>query len=347
MNIVSVIIPIYKVEKYLRQCLDSVINQTYTDLEIILVDDGSPDNCGEICDVYAEIDYRIKVIHKQNEGLGYARNTGLSIATGEYVYFVDSDDWIDVNFIERMMDISNKYDADMTICGYKKYTEDACEMICSVSDICVYENNKVHDEILLPMIGRESTHYEDWTINMCVWTNLYRRNIIEDNSIRFMSEREYLSEDICFNLDYLYYSKKVVMTSDCLYHYRSNPVSLTNCYKANEFSMIIRLHKKINEMIDSMGLRDKVEFRLHRFFITKTRKTLFLLENSRMPLKDRLQITKNILNDKTLQRILSEYPIKKYALKYKVPAYFMKMGFSFGTVILFRFQTVIKSLLVR
>lgn len=97
--LLSVIIPVYKVEKYLRQCVDSVINQTYKNLEIILVDDGSPDNCGKICDEYAEKDKRVKVIHQLNKGLSGARNTGTEQASGEYIAFVDSDDWLDVHML--------------------------------------------------------------------------------------------------------------------------------------------------------------------------------------------------------------------------------------------------------
>ena len=99
---VSVIIPIYKVEKYLSRCLDSVVNQTLDDIEIVLVDDGSPDSCPEICDRYAKKDSRIKVIHKKNEGLGYARNSGMLIATGEYIAFLDSDDYVSKDMYEKV-----------------------------------------------------------------------------------------------------------------------------------------------------------------------------------------------------------------------------------------------------
>ena len=115
--LLSVIIPVYKVEKYLRQCVDSVINQTYKNLEIILVDDGSPDNCGKICDEYAEKDKRVKVIHQLNKGLSGARNTGTEQASGEYIAFVDSDDWLDVHMYEDLFGVLNKYN----FCGQVKY----------------------------------------------------------------------------------------------------------------------------------------------------------------------------------------------------------------------------------
>ena len=104
-KLVSIIVPIYKVEKYLKQCLDSILNQTYENIEIILVDDGSPDNCGKICDEYASNDKRIRVIHKENGGLSSARNAGLDVATGEYISFIDSDDYVSENFIKRLYDL--------------------------------------------------------------------------------------------------------------------------------------------------------------------------------------------------------------------------------------------------
>ena len=113
--LVSIIVPIYKVEPYLRRCLNSIVNQTYTNLEIILVDDGSPDGCPQICDEYAAKDKRIVVIHKKNGGLSDARNTGLDICKGEYISFVDSDDWVDEGYIEKLLSFTQKENADIAI----------------------------------------------------------------------------------------------------------------------------------------------------------------------------------------------------------------------------------------
>ena len=121
---VSVILPVYNVEKYLRQCLDSVVTQSYRNLEIILVDDGSPDHCPEICDEYAARDGRIKVIHKENGGVSQARNTGLRAASGEWISWIDPDDWVSVHFIQYMLNYALEYDADIVICGrYEEYAD--------------------------------------------------------------------------------------------------------------------------------------------------------------------------------------------------------------------------------
>lgn len=123
-DMITVIIPVYKVEEYLCECIDSIIAQTYTNLEIILVDDGSPDNCGKICDEYAEKDPRIKVIHQENGGLSAARNAGLDIATGDYIGFVDSDDYIELNFFKELYKSIQEYNSELAVCGVKKFGMD-------------------------------------------------------------------------------------------------------------------------------------------------------------------------------------------------------------------------------
>lgn len=116
---ISIIVPVYKVEKYLKRCVDSILNQTFEDFECILVDDGSPDRCGEICEEYGKKDSRIKVLHQKNQGQGSAKNAGLKIAEGQYICFVDSDDWIEKNYLEIMYTHAVKYDVDVVMCGYR------------------------------------------------------------------------------------------------------------------------------------------------------------------------------------------------------------------------------------
>ena len=116
-NQISVVVPVYKVEPYLRKCLDSIVNQTYRDLEIILIDDGSPDNCGRICDEYAERDARIRVVHQENSGLSAARNAGLKLVSGSYIGFVDSDDWIEPDMYSYLLGNALEYQADIAVCS--------------------------------------------------------------------------------------------------------------------------------------------------------------------------------------------------------------------------------------
>ena len=123
---VSIIVPVYNVEKYLDRCMESLLNQTLKDIEIILVDDGSPDNCPQMCDEYAKKDSRVKVVHKANAGLGYARTSGLEVATGEYVAFVDSDDYVDLDAYQTMYNEAVRENADYVCCGYKRIAHGKC-----------------------------------------------------------------------------------------------------------------------------------------------------------------------------------------------------------------------------
>ena len=119
-GLVTIVLPIYNVEKYLNRCINSIVNQTYKNLEIILVDDGSPDKCSQMCDEWEKKDTRIKVVHKQNEGLGMARNTGIENATGDYICFFDSDDYLELTAIEKLYKLAKKTDSDIVTYGYSK-----------------------------------------------------------------------------------------------------------------------------------------------------------------------------------------------------------------------------------
>ncbi len=337
-DFISVIIPIYNVEQYLPQCINSVLNQTYTKLEIILVDDGSPDNCGKISDEYAQKDSRIKVVHKKNAGLGEARNTGLEVATGEYIYFIDSDDWIEPNMLYTLLEEMENENADFVMCGFKKCAEGLDPVMDRHTESKqTFSKKQVMEQLLFPMIAQKSDVREDYTINMCVWTNLYKRSIIETHHIRFLSEREYLSEDICFNLEYLKYTKHAVLLPDTFYCYRYNPTSLTSRYKGAEYDMLVRLYAEVCKIVDQIQIEDEPEFRKQRFFLTKTREVLFRLANSNFSLKKRIKICGKILSDNTLQTVLSEYPMKNYAKKYKIPAILMQKKLAWATVMLFYF----------
>lgn len=333
---ISIIVPIFNVELYIHQCIDSILNQTYKNLEIILVDDGSPDSCGRICDEYAQKDSRIKVIHKQNEGLGEARNTGLGEATGDYIYFIDSDDWIELNMLATLVHELEQEQADFVMCGFKKCAEGRQPVIDHHTEQKqTFRGKEIIKQLFLPMVAQKSEVKEDYTINMCVWTNLYKRDIIEKYCIRFLSERTYLSEDICFNLEYLLHTHCAVLLPDTLYCYRYNPNSLTSRYKGPEYEMLVRLYRKVCEIVDLIGTDGEPEFRKERFFLTKTREVLFRLANSNLSFSERTKICRNILSDSTLQMVLAKYPMKGYAKKYKIPALLMQKKMSVATIVLF------------
>lgn len=203
-NKISVIIPVYKVEEYLPRCLDSIISQTYKNLEIILVDDGSPDKCGKICDEYAERDERIRVIHKENGGVAKARNTGLDAATGDYVGFVDSDDWIENDMYELLMKNALSYDADISMCGERIYEEEKC--------VTSRKNKKTE---VLDRTGTKKRVVVGGSMGL-IWNKLIRRSVLKN--IRFDIKYD-CSEDLLFMYEVIKNIDKTVMTNTPKYNY--------------------------------------------------------------------------------------------------------------------------------
>lgn len=169
MDLISVIVPIYKVEPYLDRCVGSIVAQTYEKLEIILVDDGSPDNCGAMCDAWAEKDSRIEVIHKENGGLSDARNAGLAVATGEYISFIDSDDWIEPNFIQKLYHAMGQTGADIAECA-TAYVDEGGNILRNRNAAPVVEMDKL--EALRRLVLEDG-------IYQTVWNKLYRREVID------------------------------------------------------------------------------------------------------------------------------------------------------------------------
>ena len=203
---ISIIIPIYKVEDYISKCIKSVIAQSYHNLEIILIDDGSPDRCGDICDDYAERDSRIRVIHRQNGGISAARNSGLEVATGEYVLFVDSDDYIHPDMVERMHDVALNKQADVVVCDYVKVNEDEEIEIPEESRqvIDITEDNRLNY-----MLG------ETKIIFTVVWNKLYKRKLFQN--IRFPEGKLHEDEFVTYKL--LHSAGKVCYLKDAFYYY--------------------------------------------------------------------------------------------------------------------------------
>lgn len=234
----SIIVPVYNVSKYLRVCLDSIIAQQVTDYELILVDDGSQDNSGQICDEYAKSHSQIKVIHKQNGGLASARNAGLDVASGEWVLFVDSDDAVAVDMLNVLVNSINKHKSDLYVFNSRRMDEQGQ---LGSKQIFFAENKLTGigtEKALLDYLESDFLQYKSsWE----AWNRLYRRDIIEKNSLRFKNEKEIMAEDYYFNLQYLLYIKSFYCVCNILYFYRENPNSLMSNNKA--VTMLPRLTK--------------------------------------------------------------------------------------------------------
>lgn len=248
---ISIIVPVYKSEKYLQKCIESIINQTYKDIEIILVDDGSPDNCSEICDSYAKKDKRIRVIHKQNGGLINARKSGLAIAQGEYIGFVDSDDWIEPEMYQLFADMIKRYSPDMVLSDF--YYDNNGELANSeqLFDKEYYDKIALEKFIYPKMLF--SGMYYKFGINPCCWSKVYKKEIIKKN-LPLVDGRIKMGEDAAFTYPCLLDSKSVATIKKPCYHYIRNPESMTKSYDENLKEIIFLPYERIKEKCHEAGI---------------------------------------------------------------------------------------------
>lgn len=313
MDLISVIIPIYNVQPYLERCVESVRNQTYSNLEIILVDDESPGDCPKMCDEYAKKDSRIKVIHKKNGGLGYARNSGLELVHGKYVMFIDSDDWISDTRVEVLYNAITKAEADIAIGSFTDVDSDnnRVEYHSSLSDK-EYVGDEIIKKILLPMVGPDPDYKYDVQINCCVWRCMYKTDVIFDNKLWFISERDAISEDMFFNIDFLYHAKRAVCVTDCGHYYFKNLQSISRKYDPKGFARTLSYYSSISEKLENYGLSDESKLRVERTFLMMVRVSLKQIVNSDMKKKEKLSLIKSILSQKTIESVLCHYPIDTY-----------------------------------
>ena len=250
---------------YLENCINSILKQDYENIEIILVDDGSKDHSGSICDIYASHYSNIKVVHKVNEGLGMARNTGLHLVSGEYVTFVDGDDFISNRHISNLYNAIKKSNADVCYGGYMKQKGDSFnKQINPLSGKTLDRTNILH--FLIPKMCGKLDYKQVDEIQMSVCMALYKTSLIFNNDILFHSERELISEDFVFNLDYLNCSSLVTMSDSCGYFYRDTADSLTKKYIPNRLEKQVFFTNYIIQRVTALGIYDECIQRIYSTF---------------------------------------------------------------------------------
>lgn len=227
---ISIIVPVYKVEKYIRQCIESIVNQTFKDIEIILVDDGSPDNCPAICDEYADKDSRIKVVHKQNGGLMSARQAGLRAAAGEYVGFVDGDDYIEPDMYEHFADSISKYHPDMLLCEFYYSHTDKKEVSTQNLSKEYFSKNELEKDIYPAMLFNGSYYY--FGIQPCCWSKVYKKELLE-KKLYLVDTKIKMGEDAAFTYPCLLDAQSLCYINKPLYNYRVIDESMSNAYDAD------------------------------------------------------------------------------------------------------------------
>lgn len=259
---ISIIVPVYNVAPYLPKCLDSLISQTYRDIEIICVNDGSTDNSLKILEEYARKDARIHIINQQNQGLSGARNTGNLHARGEWIMYVDSDDWMDIHCCETLIN-EMSFSTDLCFFNYIR------EFKKSYVPQYIFEEEKIdfkEDNInslyvrLIAPTGKELAHPEKLDSLSTAWGKLYRTSIIREHKIQFISTKEIGTEDLLFNVYYFAWIKEAIYMPNPFYHYRkSNITSLTKLYKPRLSEQWQLLFSKIEEWIKPLNRPDLLE----------------------------------------------------------------------------------------
>lgn len=230
---VSIVVPIYKVEKYLKRCVDSILNQTYSNLEIILVDDGSPDQCGNIADGYAANDHRVSVVHKPNGGLSDARNAGMEHVTGEYTLFVDSDDWLERNMVEEMVRLSHQHKADVVQVGFY-YAFDDYLQIDNRHNSCEDEPTVLDNQhLMLELVVNDK-------VKNFAWGKLYKTNLIKE--IAFL--KGVLFEDVFWSHQVMHHVNTFVTLHKPMYYYFQRNDSIVANYTVRNLDMLAGLKER-------------------------------------------------------------------------------------------------------
>lgn len=316
MNKISIIIPVYQVEKYIKRCLDSILSQTYSNLEIILIDDGSRDMSGKICDEYAIKDSRIKVIHQDNAGVSAARNKGLDICTGDYITFVDSDDFLEPFMYEKMMEKVTEYNCDVVMCDCVK--DDGVAQTPYTHNIRAgfYDYNQLKEEYYPHLLMMENVEYPATISN---WLLLFRREIA--SSIRYIEGVRY-SEDLLFGVQLLYNAKSFYyMKDEYYYHYWMNNESASHTFKKDKWKDYITLYNAaLNIFKDNKVILNQTYIMLLFFMYNYINDVILFKE---LNTNEKLLLIENILNDDYIIKLFKKIKISKLLIspKQKIVTY--------------------------
>ena len=324
--LVTIIIPVYNVELYLDRCINSVLSQSLNNIEIILVDDNSPDNSSQICDDYAQKDKRIHVIHKkENEGLGMACNSGLGVATGEYVAFCDSDDWVEHEMYEKLYSEAQNNNADVVYSGIQTVDEHGNKSLMNEPKLYqVLKSKDTIDTFMLDMIASEPSCAVERLNAMSAKIVLYKRSFLERYHIQFVSERFFICEDLIWNIEVLAHATVVVTLPMTYYNYYTNSSSLSKRLRTDRFNYFKEMRKKLYSMIIDYDLPLNTCLRIDRMFIGYSRYYMRQIAASSLKRKEKVKLIKDICMDNVWPKIWSQYPINQMPIKHKIIVWLMR-----------------------
>ncbi len=343
----SFIVPIYKVEKYLHKCVDAILSQKITDFECILVDDDSPDNCPVICDEYAKKDNRIKVVHKQNGGLSSARNAGLDIATGQYICFVDSDDYITSDYLEEIDKCIEETNADIVVFNRAIINEENNEKTffrLSEAEYVIKGNEERFDFYCKKLL--------QYGVAWEAWSRVYKHSIIQENNLRFYDNKTIFAEDLHFMLIYCMHCEKINVLDRVLYYYLKRATSIMGANKASKINEFVNLSYIFYQYLQELD---------NTYFQENFQSLFYLIMANRFGkvglderLKDLIKVEKKKFLKLQVKRVLKDFTsIEKHSgssvfreerERYSLYYSYAKSSFS-GT--LFKFYLKIKRFVIR
>lgn len=314
MPALSVIVPVYNAETYLKTCIESILNQSWKDFELLLIDDGSTDSSPQICDQFALHDHRVHVVHQKNAGAAAARNHGLDLASGSYITFVDSDDYIDSDMYEKMMSASFEFQCDLVICDCLKEFDSGAQVYTHALPGGFYDRSKMKSEYFPQLLMTESVEYPV-TISNCLL--LVRKDVIQKHHIRYPKGIRF-SEDLLFGAevgyaaDSIYYMKRYTP-----YHYRQNPASVTHSTYRDKWPMLLDLHQRIKKSFEQ---KNDFDFspQIDRCLLFFVYLAIGNLESSELKPSVRRERTCEILKNNVVHDMLKRIQISGLKISWKL-----------------------------
>lgn len=283
--------------------MQSLQSQTLKEIEIILIDDQSPDNCPQMCDEYALSDKRIKIFHKKNGGLGFARNSGLDMASGEYVMFIDSDDTIELDSCECFYRVASEYKADVVVGNFNTEVQSGIWRKTEQPEgLVVLQNDEIR-QYMLDMIATAPYEKKERLYPVSVCISCIKRSLIEESKLRFYSERDVASEDTIFKTQLLKHANTLVRIPKAFYHYHLNGSSLTHTFNMDKFNKLKMMHAILKEELKG---DEEAELRIDRFIISDARMHFLRLANS--DVKGKIQMVKQMMNDEIWKQVRAFKP---------------------------------------
>lgn len=335
----SIVVPCWGVEKYLDRCIESLVNQTLKDIEIILVDDESPDRVPEICDEWGRKDSRIKVIHKKNGGLGFARNSGLEISTGEYVTFIDSDDYVELDTYETVYKKAKENNLDVCYFKHRRFYDcGIVKEVCFDKREYFFEGKDQVDGFMLNMIGKYPVNHNNSNFAMSVCMGIFKLASILDSKVKFISERTVASEDLIFHLNYLPHVHRIGVVPNVFYNYYVNTNSISTSFDEKKYHRMLSLLEIVKEELLGKFPWEKAK---NHYYSQQLRivKTVLRLEStsSQKSFISRLRRIKGYCKEPIFKDLYEDVPKSNFGIMNKFIVMLMKYQFAFLLLLIYRY----------